>query len=453
MTVPTPRPDPLIEPTTITLSGNYELRARMPLFDLCFGLSILALIGAIASQRAEILALGAPFVMMVAFGLASWRPVEGELRLGIDAPHILEGDSLNVIAEIQAFDQRLDRIEVELHLSNRVSAEGTLRAVTTVPANTTRRLAFPIRADEWGVAKVDNVTVRVTDRFGLFGGRLRHATGVTMRIGLPEDRLQASLEADQFRRVVGSHLSNDRGQGLEIADIRPYLPGDSMRDINWRISNRRQEPWVTLRHPDRSASVVVIVDAHDGEGDAQQHTQRRSVAAAMALARGHLAMHDPVGLLVVGHSVRWLPPRLGRNQLYRIADELVSVSNTPEASLRLYRPTAVANISRETIVVAVTPLRDPLMVSLLAELRSRGNPVAVLVPEVEEPPSPRFAVQVEGRVTGLARRLATVEQSIGLQSLRSRGVVLVPWTSDEPVTVVIEAVTRLRQAMTRAVVR
>lgn len=425
----------------------------MPLFDVCFGISVVTLIAAIASQRAEVLALGVPFLMLVVFGIATWRPVEGELRVGIDAPHILEGDMLNIVAEIQAFDRRLERIEIELGLSDRVSAEGTLRAVTMVPAQTTRRLEFPIRADEWGVAKVEHVTVRITDRFGLFGGRFRRATDVTIRIGLPEDRLQASLEADQFRRVVGSHLSNDRGEGLEIADIRPYLPGDSMRDINWRISNRRQEPWVTLRHPDRSASVVVIVDAHDGEDDAQHETQRRSVAAAMALARGHLAMHDPVGLLVVGHTVRWLPPRLGRNQLYRVADELISVSNAPDASLRLYRPAAVANISRETIVVAVTPLRDPLMVSLLAELRSRGNPVAVLVPEIEEPPAPRLGVRVEGRVTALARRLATAEQNIGVHSLRSRGVVLVPWTSGEPVTVVIEAVTRLRQSMSRAVVR
>lgn len=433
------------------LTGNRELRQRTPLFDVAVGLVLASCIGAMGAQRPQLLALGAPFLVLVALAFARWRPVDGEVRIGIDAPHIVEGDRFNVIVEVEAGAARLDRVEVELHLSDRVSAAGTLRAVTAVEANRVRHLAFPVRAEDWGVASVERVIVRVTDRFGLFGGHVSRSTGVRMRIGLPEDRVQASLHADRFRRVVGSHLSGDRGQGLEIADIRPYLPGDSMRDINWRISNRRQEPWITLRHPDRSATVVVIVDAHDGESDARSATQRRSVAAAMALTRGHLASHDPVGLLVVGHTVRWLPPRLGRNQLYRIADELIAVSNAPDASLRMYRPPAVHSIPPEAIVVAVTPLRDPLMVSLIAELRSRGNAVAVLQPEVEPEAGPRLPFQVERRVTTMARRFASVEQQVGVRSLRARGVIVVPWRSGEPVTAVIEAVKRLRQSMRRAV--
>lgn len=433
------------------LTGTHELRRRTPLFDVAVGLVLATCVGAMGAQSPELLALGAPFLVMVSLAFARWRPIEGEVRIGIDAPHIVEGDRFNVVVEIEAGEHRLDRVEVELLLSERVSAAGTLRAVTTVEPGRVRHLAFPVRADEWGVATVDRVTVRVTDRFGLFGGHVSRGTSVRMRVGLPEDRLQASLHADRFRRVVGSHLSDDRGQGTEIADVRPYLPGDSMRDINWRITNRRREPWITLRHPDRSATVVVIVDAHDGDSDARSATQRRSVAAAMALTRGHLATHDPVGLLVVGHTVRWLPPRLGRNQLYRIADELIAVSNAPDASLRMYRPPAVHSIPPETIVVAVTPLRDPLMVALIAELRSRGNAVAVLKPEVEPDPGPRLPVQLERRATALARRFAAVEQDVGVQSLRARGVIVVPWRAGEPVIAVIEAVKRLRQSMLRAV--
>lgn len=434
---------------SINLASDRDLRRRTPLFDVFLGLSLASCIVAIAAGRPEFLVLGAPFIVTAALALARWRPIDGEVRIGIDTTHIVEGQQFNLVIEVDAPSVRLDRVEVELDVSERVASAGTLRAVTTVDGGSTRRLAFPVVADEWGVAKVTRATIRVVDRFGMFGGRIERWTDVTMRIGLPEDRLGATLDAERFRRVVGSHLSGDRGEGLEIADIRPYLPGDSMRDINWRITNRRREPWVTLRHPDRSANVVVIVDAHDGDSAERSATQRRSVAAAMALTRGHLANHDPVGLLVVGHTVRWLPPRLGRNHLYRIADELISVSNAPDASLRLYRPPAVDNIARETVVVAVTPLRDPLMVSLIAELRSRGNAVAVLVPEVEEAPAARLPVRVESRAAALARRFADVEKSIGAESLRARGVVLVPWASGDPVTAVIDAVTRLRQSMRR----
>jgi uncharacterized protein (DUF58 family) len=283
----------------------------------------------------------------------------------------------------------------------------------------------------------------------MFGGELDARADTTVTIGLPEDRISASLEAERFRSIVGSHLSNDRGQGMEIADIRPFQPGDSTRNINWRISNRRQEPWVTLRHPDRSTTVVIIVDAHDGENDEQRMTQRRSVSAAMSLSRGHLALHDRVGLLVVGHTVQWLPPKLGRNQLFQIADRLVAVSNAPEASRRMYRPPAVSTIPNNAIVVAVSPLRDPLMVSLVAELRSRGIPVSVLVPQTEQARSSRRRLRITNRTTEQARRLAAVEQKIGVQSLRERGVGIVAWAPDEPVSTVIDSVRQLRQAMAR----
>ena len=252
---------------------------------------------------------------------------------------------------------------------------------------------------------------------------------------------------------MGSHLSNDRGDGLEIADIRPFQPGDTARQVNWRISNRRQEPWVTLRHPDRSTTVVVIVDAHDGEDVDQRRTQRRSVNAALALCRGHLALHDGVGLLVVGHTVRWLPPKLGRNQLFQIADELVAVSNAPAASRRMYRPPAISTIPNNATVVAISPLRDPLMVALVAEIRSRGNPVSVLVPgdlTAERSTTARRGLQVRNRTSMQARRLAVVERHAGIRMLRARGVAVVPWPNDEPVVTVLGSLRHVRRAMARS---
>lgn len=437
---------PVQRPTELRLSNNWTLRRRTPLFDVCAGLALVAGVGAIASRQPQLLALGAPFLVAVAASLAVWRPFDGTVRLHIDSARVVEGDTANIAVEIASING-LPRVEVELEISHRLIPEGSTRAVTSVAPGSTTRVNFPVLANEWGVAEIERLTVRVTDRLAMFGGRLQIRPTETIRIGLPEDRVEASLQADRFRRIVGSHLSNDRGRGTEIADIRRFQPGDSTRLINWRISNRRQEPWVTLRHPDRSTTVVVVVDAHDGAERDKQTTQRRSVAAAMALTRGHLAMHDRVGLLVVGHTLRWLPPKLGRNQLFGIADQLIAVSNAPDASLRMYRSPAIASIPGNAIVVAVSPLRDPLMVALVAELRSRGNSVSVLMPDTTSRTRPN---RIASTATGQARRLAAAEQAIGVQSLREHGVAIVPWASDEAVATVIESVHVLQQSMARA---
>lgn len=434
-------------PTEIDLGDSWTLRRRTPLFDICASLAVLALVGSIASRKPEIIALGAPFLVAVAASLATWRPFDGGVRLHLDAIRVAEGDTVTITVEI-ATTSGLPRVEVELEISERLVPEGSLRAVTTVAAHSVARVNFAVRAEAWGIAEIDRLSVRLTDRLGMFTGGIDTRPAETIRVGLPEDRATASLQADHFRRIVGSHLSNDRGEGLEIADIRAFQPGDSTRQINWRISNRRQEPWITLRHPDRSTTIVIVVDAHEGADAERQATQRRSVAVAVALTRGHLAIRDRVGLLVVGHTLAWLPPKLGRNQLHGVTDELIAVSNAPEASRRIYRPTAVASISKDAIVVAVSPLSDPLMVALIAELRSRGNTVSVLMPTTPEPPK---ASRRRSRDTAAqSRRLAAAEQAIGVQSLRERGVAIVSWDDDESVTAAIQSLYALRLSIARA---
>ena len=435
------------ESSSIILTGDRDLARRLPLFDICALIALAGLVASIALRRPDVLALAAPFLVAVAAALALWHPIDGVVQIRANRERIVEGDEVTVLVDIPS-TRGLSRVEVELELGARLHAVGSMRAVTTVPPASSTTLSFTIQAVEWGVARIDKLTVRVADRFGMFGGQAESRANTTVTIGLPEDRVAATLEADRFRRIVGSHLSRDRGEGLEIADIRPFQPGDSTRLINWRISNRRHEPWVTLRHPDRSTTMIVIVDAHDGEDEDQRATQRRSVSAAMALSRGHLAMHDQVGLLIVGHTVQWLPPKLGRNQLFRIADHLVAVSNAPDASRRMYRPPAVSTIPNNAIVVAVSPLRDPLMVSLIAEIRSRGNSVTVLVPEPTDTSAARRRF-FSRRTDDQARRLASLEHRIGVYSLRERGVGIVSWANDEPVLTVIDSVRKLRQSMAR----
>ena len=59
---------------------------------------------------------------------------------------------------------------------------------------------------------------------------------------------------------LGTHLTRHIGPGVEFADIRPYLPGDQLRAVNWAVSARRGSLHVTDRLTDRAADVVVLVD-------------------------------------------------------------------------------------------------------------------------------------------------------------------------------------------------
>jgi len=407
---------------------------------------LLAFAAAVTTKRADILALGAPFLLALAAALATSRQPDLEVEVLVGSGRVIEGENVQVLVDLTSVSG-VDRIEVELDTTGGFVPASPLRMLGVIWPNSSKRMRFDLHASEWGIAKVEYVRVRAVDRFGLFSRTFDVSTDVAVHVGMAQERVEAPMEAERFRRIVGSHLSPDRGQGVEIADIRPFQPGDAHKDINWRITNRRGEPWITLRHPDRSTNLVVVVDAHEGDDDVQRATQRKSVAAALAIARAHLARHDRVGLLIVGHTVQWLPPQLGRNQLFSMADALVAVGSAPEASLRLYRPVAVNTIASDTIVVAISPLFDPRMANLLAELRSRGNPVSVLVPQVGRGTD---AKRVGRRVDTEARRLAAIEHRAIRRLLTDRGVALMDWPDAVPVAVIVESLQRLRRSMKRA---
>lgn len=64
----------------------------------------------------------------------------------------------------------------------------------------------------------------------------------------------------------GDRRSRARGRGLDIADFRPYVPGDDLRLVDWNIFSRLDAVLVRLFHEDRDLSIIVVVDASASMG-------------------------------------------------------------------------------------------------------------------------------------------------------------------------------------------
>lgn len=430
----------------LTARDRRQAHQRTRIFGASAALALLALVAAVVTQRPEALCLGAPFFVAIALATVGSDEHDLDVAMWVASTRVVEGDAVTVSLDLTS-NSGIDRLEVELVVNSILVPVSPLRTISAVPAASTKRLAVELHAAQWGIAKVEGLHLRAVDRLGLFSRTFDFSTDLAVHVGMSDERVEAPMRADRFRRIVGSHLSPDRGQGVEIADVRPWQSGDAYQDINWRITNRQREPWVTLRHPDRSTNLVVIVDAHEGDGAIENLTQRTSVSAALAIARAHLTRHDRVGLLIVGHTVQWLAPQLGRNHLFAMADALVAVGAPPEASLRLYRPVAVNTIASDTIVVAITPLLDPRMANLLAELRSRGNPVSVLVPQADRATSRERA---GWSADAEARRLAAIEHDAVRCLLADRGVAMIDWPPAASVAAIVSSLERLRRTISQA---
>ena len=192
------------------------------------------------------------------------------------------------------------------------------------------------------------------------------------------DRLQRLVAPLRNRPVLGSQVSRERGEGIEFADLRPLLPGDRVRSINWRASARRGVPYVNVQHPEHSADVVLFLDTFAEAERAEAGTLDAAVHAAAALASTYLTRRDRVALVSFGGVVSWLAGSPGTRQLYRIVDALLESHVKPS-----FRWTDITHVPghllpARALVLALSPLLDERGIGALLDLRARGYDLVVI---------------------------------------------------------------------------
>jgi len=114
--------------------------------------------------------------------------------------------------------------------------------------------------------------------------------------------------------VPGNHHSPFRGQGLEFDSVREYVPGDDIRNIDWRVTARTGSPHLKLFKEERERQMMICIDMNAGMRFGTRNTFK-SVQAARAAAllgwRG-LAQHDCVSACLFGDvpdGIRYFAPK------------------------------------------------------------------------------------------------------------------------------------------------
>jgi len=186
---------------------------------------------------------------------------------------------------------------------------------------------------------------------------------------LPEPLLRA-LDVSIGRRVEGLLAGDYRatllGEGTELAQVRPYVPGgDDVRRIDWNVTARTNVPHVRVHLAERVLVTWLVLDTSASMVFGTADRRKADVAEGVAIAVGHVATRrgNRLGLVTFGDdSPRTLPPRQGRlgllGLLSALRDEPVTdgagVTSLGEA---LRRTGALAQ--QRSVVIVVSDFRGP----------------------------------------------------------------------------------------------
>ena len=398
---------------------------------------------AVVASRPEPVAVAAPFAVLLVLGLAGHRHPDVAVAVTVAPRTLSEGDELTVAVTVtvRAGVGWVDIALVPPPVLELVGGELGLEAA--VRPGTTVTLAATFTCHRWGTTGPFATVVTASDRLRLVTSRSSDdVPGVQVRPSA--ERVRSLVTPRALRPVPGSHPSRHRGDGIDFADIRPFVPGDRVRSVNWRASARRSELWINDRHPDRSGEVVLFLDTFEDVGEGAASTLQRSVEAAAVLAGAHLAANDRVGLVDMGGMFRWVRPSGGTLQLHRIVDVLVGSQVMTSAVNRTIDVLPVRALPRRSLVIALSPLLDRRGITALEALRARGFDLVV----VECSPEAHVR-KAEGRRGDVAHRLWLLEREALRARLRHQGVALVAWPEGAPFDPVLREVLAVREAVLR----
>src|SRR5919198_5692220 len=135
---------------------------------------------------------------------------------------------------------------------------------------------------------------------------------------MPEALLRA-LDFSIGRRVesllAGDYRSVLLGQGSELALVRPYVPGDDVRRMDWNVTARTNEPHVRVDLAERVLVTWLVLDVSPSMEFGTADRRKADVAEGVAIAVGHLATRrgNRLGILTFGDGdPHALPARQGR---------------------------------------------------------------------------------------------------------------------------------------------
>jgi uncharacterized protein (DUF58 family) len=328
--------------------------------------------------RAELVVLATPFTLALVMG--TWRVTSPtwDVTLHTESAQVAQGSELVVSARLLS-DVDLDHVELRLAVSNGLSfPNGDEVVVTSVTAGEAVDYQWRLRADRWGEVSPGQLVVRAQRRAGMIEWRASTTGRLGVRV-LPSAGVVKDLVAPlHTRSSFGSHRSTARGGGLDLADLRPLVPGDSLRAVNWRASARHGDLIVNQYLQERSGDVAILLDAYADPDAADPTELARAVSAAASLVRAYLRARDRVGIIDLAGN-RASVPAGGNVTLERLITELVRtmpVVTEVDRGGWLLRPPVLAP---GTEVVALTSLADARFRSALTSLRRRGHEVTVVV--------------------------------------------------------------------------
>ena len=133
--------------------------------------------------------------------------------------------------------------------------------------------------------------------------------------------------------LSGEYTSAFKGRGIEFEEVREYIEGDEVRDIDWKVTARFQKPFVKTFKDEREITIFFLIDVSKSTDFSTVNKKKSEVIAEITalLSYASLRNKDKTGLIIFSDKVEhYIPPSRGQAHVWKIIRDILDFSPESE---------------------------------------------------------------------------------------------------------------------------
>ncbi len=206
-------------------------------------------------------------------------------------------------------------------------------------------------------------------------------------------------------RLSGDYHSVFKGRGIEFDEVRPYIPGDDVRSIDWNVTARTGHPHVKRYAEERELTILFLVDVSGSQvfGSGTRTKSELTAEITCLLAMTAIRNQDKIGcILFSDRIVKSIPPRKGRTAVMRLVREVLAAGETRHGTDLTGAIRFLNNVQkRRAVVFIVSDFQDAGYDYALRALARHHDVIACPVSDPRESSLPNVGlVQLQDPETG-----------------------------------------------------
>ncbi len=186
----------------------------------------------------------------------------------------------------------------------------------------------------------------------------------------------------------GQYLSVFKGKGIEFAEVREYVVGDDIRNIDWNITARFSKPYVKKFNEERELTVMVACDVSGSHIFGTKNKMKNELSAELAALFMFAALKtgDKTGLYLFSDQTElYVPPRKGKNHILRIIRDMIAF--TPR-STQTNISAALKNLNqilkRRSVIIFISDFMDKDFEKAVKITEQKHDFIPVIVNDILE---------------------------------------------------------------------